>query len=341
MTKGRGNGRSVLVLGGAGYVGSHCVAALVDAGWAPVVLDNLTTGHRALLHPEAQFVEGDFGDRSLVAALLKQREIQAVMHFAASSLVGESVDAPLMYYRNNVSKTVELLDAMRDAEVRNFIFSSTAAVYGHPETVPITEAHPVRPTSPYGTTKAVIERLLAEVEAAHGIRHVSLRYFNAAGAHPRRAIGERHDPETHLIPSLMQAALGQRSSVQVFGLDWPTPDGSCVRDYVHVCDLASAHLLALERLDAGAPSATYNVGTGRGHSVLDVMETVARVTGLTIPFHEGPRRPGDPAVLVANADLIVRELGWRPELSRLDSIVESAWAWHRRAPGVSSGAPST
>ncbi len=330
MTNGRNDGRAVLVLGGAGYIGTHMVASLVDAGWVPVVLDNLATGHRDLLHPGVAFVEGDFGDRRTVVALLKKHRVQAVMHFAASSLVGESVQYPLVYYRNNVSKTVELLDAMREAGVRNLIFSSTAAVYGQPESVPITEAHPLHPTSPYGSTKAVIERLLTEVEAAHGLHHMSLRYFNAAGAHPDRPIGERHDPETHLIPSLMQVALGQRPGAEVFGLDWPTPDGSCVRDYVHVCDLASAHLLALEALLAGAPSAIYNVGTGAGRSVLEVIESVRRVTGLPVPFVPAARRPGDPAVLVADADRIGRALGWRPELSDLDTIVETAWAWHRR-----------
>lgn len=322
-------GDAVLVVGGAGYIGSHMVRTLLDSGLRVVVLDNLSTGHRKLLHPGAEFVEGACGDRALVAGILRDRKVGAVMHFAASSLVGESVKDPLKYYRNNLAQTIDLLSAMQDAGARHFILSSTAAVYGEPESVPITEAHPARPTNPYGSTKAALERCLAEVDAATGIRFMSLRYFNAAGAHPDGTIGELHDPETHLIPILMQVALGQRDKVQVFGTDWPTPDGSCVRDYIHVCDLASAHLAALKALQDGAPSAIYNLGTGHGYSVLEVVEAVRRVTGHPIPVELSGRRAGDPAVLVADAGLVARELGWKPATSTLDEIVSSAWRWHR------------
>lgn len=323
-------GQPVLVVGGAGYIGSHMVSALVAAGREVVILDNLSTGHRALLNPAALFVEGECGDRALVERILIDHAIGGVMHFAASSLVGESVQDPLKYYRNNLAQTVELLSAMQSVGVPYFVLSSTAAVYGEPQSVPIAESHPSRPTNPYGSTKAALERLLAEVEVASGMRHMSLRYFNAAGAHPDGTIGERHEPESHLIPIMIQVALGQRPHAQVFGTDWPTEDGSCVRDYIHVCDLADAHMVALQALERGAASSTYNLGTGKGYSVLQVIDTVRRITAHPVPVVVSGRRAGDPAVLVANADRIRSDLGWIPQRSDLDTIVSTAWNWHRR-----------
>ncbi|MEI6319428.1 MAG: UDP-glucose 4-epimerase GalE [Pseudomonadota bacterium] len=321
--------RTVLVVGGAGYIGSHMVATLLEAGHVPLVLDNFSTGHRDLLAPGVVHYEGRCGDGPLLARIFSEHKVDAVMHFAASSLVGESVTDPINYYRNNVSQTIELLAAMVEHGVKRFILSSTAAVYGEPVQVPIDETHPTQPTNPYGTTKAALERLLAELAYAHALQYVSLRYFNAAGAHPNGRIGERHDPETHLIPILLQVALGQRKQAQVYGLDWPTPDGSCIRDYVHVCDLASAHLAAVQALFAGAPNAIYNLGTGQGCSVLEVLESVRRITGHPIPVVVSKRRAGDPAVLVASADKIQRELGWTPRYAAIDDIVGSAWRWHR------------
>jgi UDP-glucose 4-epimerase len=323
--------RTVLVVGGAGYIGSQMVATLLEAGHVPLILDNFSTGHRDLLAPGVAHYEGRCGDAALLGRIFSEHSVDAVMHFAASSLVGESVTDPIKYYRNNVSETVELLAAMIEHRVGRFILSSTAAVYGEPVQVPIDETHPTQPTNPYGTTKAALERLLAEVSRAHGLQFVSLRYFNAAGAHPSGRIGERHDPETHLIPILLQVALGQRKQAQVYGLDWPTRDGSCIRDYVHVCDLAAAHLAALEALFVGAPNAIYNLGTGQGCSVLEVLESVRRITGHPIPVEVSARRPGDPAVLVASSDKIQRELGWKPRFASIDDIVTSAWRWHSKA----------
>jgi UDP-glucose 4-epimerase len=322
--------RTVLVIGGAGYIGSHMVAALVAAGREVIVLDNLSTGHRDLLNPSVPFIQGDCGDRGLVEPLLRDNRIGSVMHFAASSLVGESMQHPLKYYRNNVAQTIELLAAMQSCGVNRFVLSSTAAVYGEPRSVPIDESHPTQPTNPYGSTKAVLERLLAEVDQSSDLRYMSLRYFNAAGAHPEGNIGERHDPESHLIPIMMQVALGRREHAQVYGTDWPTEDGSCIRDYIHVCDLAEAHLVALQALEAGRPSAIYNLGPGRGYSVLQVIDAIRRATGHPIPVVVSERRAGDPAVLVANAERVNRELGWSPRLSDLDTIVATAWNWHTR-----------
>jgi len=322
------SGKPVLVVGGAGYIGSHMVSALVAAGRPVVILDNLSTGHQQLLNSAAVFVQGECGDRALVERVLVDHEIGAVMHFAASSLVGESVQDPLKYYRNNLAQTIELLSAMQSAAVRYFILSSTAAVYGEPQSVPIPESHPCLPTNPYGSTKAALERLLVELENASGMRHMSLRYFNAAGAHPDGSIGERHEPESHLIPIMMQVALGQRPHAQVFGTDWPTEDGSCIRDYVHVCDLAEAHLAALQALEGGAASSTYNLGTGRGYSVLQVIEAVRRVAQNPVPVIVSGRRAGDPAVLIADAARIGKDLGWAPRYSDLETIVSTAWKWH-------------
>lgn len=329
----------ILVVGGAGYVGSHMVQALLEAGREVVVLDNLSTGHRGLAQAArssrgpggrgARLVEGSLGDASLLDTLFTQYRFDAVMHFAAYSLVGESVTQPLRYYENNIGQTVALLGGMVRHGVGRFLFSSTAAVYGEPERCPIPEEAPLRPTNPYGATKVAVERCLADCEAAHGIRFVSLRYFNAAGAHPDGHLGEAHEPESHLIPIVLQVARGARAHLELFGTDYPTPDGSCLRDYVHVCDLAKAHLVALGHLEAGGPSRIYNVGSSRAASVREVVRTAERVTGRPIPVREVGRRPGDPAVLVADSTRLRAELGWAPEYEELEAIVSTAWAWEQ------------
>ena len=319
---------TILVVGGCGYIGTHMVKALLEAGHAVVTLDNLSKGNRDLL-PGGEFFQGDIGDTEVLERVFTARRFDAVMHFAAFIEVGESVQAPLNYYRNNVGATVNLLEAMVRHKVGKFIFSSSAAVYGEPETTPIDEAHPCRPTNPYGQTKLMVEKILADCDTAHGLRFMALRYFNAAGADATAAIGERHDPESHLIPLVLQVATGQRETIAIFGSDHPTPDGTCVRDYVHVHDLAAAHLLALEALQDGAPSAAYNLGNSNGLSVREVIETARRITGHPIPAVEGDRRPGDPAFLVAASDKARQELGWDPQYETLDVIVESAWKWHQ------------
>ncbi len=320
---------TILVVGGAGYIGSHMVKELLQAGYPVVVLDNLSRGHRELV-PGGEFVQGDLGDAAVLDRVFSKYRIGAIMHFAAYSLVGESVEKPLDYYRNNVSCTVELLAAMQRHGVKRFIFSSTAAVYGEPAKVPITEDMPCQPTNPYGATKLTVERLLSECECAWGLRYVSLRYFNAAGADASGELGERHDPESHLIPLVLQVATGERKQIGIFGTDYPTPDGTCVRDYIHVSDLAAAHLLSLKRLTDSGASAIYNLGNSRGHSVREVIETARRVTGHPIPETVAARRPGDPAVLVADSSRIRRELGWQPRYEDLSAIVETAWKWHRQ-----------
>lgn len=318
----------ILVTGGAGYIGSHVARSLAEAGFEPVVYDNLSRGHRQAAGP-FPFVHGDVGDGALLEETVRRWGIGAAVHLAADSLVGESVADPRRYFENNVGRGLALLGTLLRCEVRRFILSSTAAVYGEPEQVPIPEDHPLRPTNPYGESKAFLETVLRRYDAAHGLRFVSLRYFNAAGAHPRGDLGEDHDPETHLVPIVLQAALGERDRVVVFGDDYPTPDGTAVRDYVHVCDLAEAHVLALRALLDGTPSAVYNLGNSRGHSVREVLETARRVTGRPIPHEVGPRRPGDPAVLVASSEKIRRELGWRPRYAGLETILATAWRWHR------------
>ncbi|ROR32791.1 UDP-glucose 4-epimerase GalE [Inmirania thermothiophila] len=318
--------RHVLVVGGAGYIGSHMVALLAERGHAVTVLDDLSSGHRdAVLAGE--LVVGDLGDRALLDALLGGRRFDAVMHFAARIQVAESVAQPARYYRNNVAATLTLLEAMLAHGVGAFVFSSTAAVYGEPQRVPIDEDHPKAPVNPYGRSKWMVEQMLADLEAAHGLRSVSLRYFNAAGADPAGRLGERHDPETHLIPLVLQAAAGRREAVTVFGTDYDTHDGTCIRDYVHVADLCEAHLLALERLWAGAPGGAFNLGNGNGFSVREVIETARRVTGRAIRVREGPRRAGDPARLVADSRRAREVLGWRPRHDALETIVAHAWAW--------------
>ena len=320
----------ILVTGGAGYVGSHCVRKLIQAGHDPLVYDNLSRGHAAAV-PPGRLVVGDLSDQEKLANLMRERQIEAVMHFAAFALVGESVEQPQLYYANNVLGSFHLLDAMRQAGVKKLVFSSTTATYGTPERMPIAERTPQQPINPYGFSKLVVERMLDDFAAAHGFGGAALRYFNAAGAAPDGSIGEDHTPESHLIPIVLQVALGQREKISIFGEDYPTPDGTCVRDYVHVDDLADAHLAALARLQPGRVIKV-NLGTGRGYSVREVVEACRRITGHAIPVATGPRRAGDPPELVADARLAQEILGWQPQYTTIEAIVETAWNWHRTHP---------
>lgn len=317
----------VLVTGGAGYIGSQTAKALAAAGYEPVVLDNLDTGHRGSVQ-WGPFVEGDLGDTKLLSRIVKDYDIKAVLHFAASLLVAESVSHPQRYFQNNVVKTLCLLDTMKAHEVRTIVFSSSAATYGDPQKIPMPEDHPQRPVNPYGETKLMMERAFHWYGVAYGLRWMALRYFNAAGADPGGQIGEDHDPETHLIPILIQAALGQRPAADVFGTDYPTPDGTAVRDFIHVVDLADAHVRALKHLIAGGASMALNLGTGKGHSVREVVASVEKLMQRPVPIRDAPRRPGDPAVLVADSARAQHELRWRPSHSDLQTIIQSAWAWH-------------
>ncbi len=320
----------ILVTGGAGYIGSHTVKLLLAKGHTVVVYDNLTCGHRAAV-PAANLVEGDLRDVDHVDQLLVAHRIEAVVHFAASTYVGESVTDPGKYYVNNLVHSVNLLERVRRHGITKFVFSSTCATYGVPDAVPITEAEKQAPINPYGNTKLAFEYMLADYAAAYPFGYTALRYFNASGAAPDGTVGEDHTPETHLIPLVIQAATGKRPHVEIFGTDYPTPDGTCVRDYIHVDDLAAAHLLALEAIKPGVRAA-YNVGIGRGYSVREVIRTVEEVTGKKVPVKEGPRRAGDPPALVAGADKVRRELGWQPKYAELRPIVETAWNWHRTHP---------
>jgi UDP-glucose-4-epimerase GalE len=321
----------VVVTGGAGYIGSHAVRALCDAGHAVAVLDDLSAGHEQSLPAGVTLVRAAIHDRAAVHRLLVEHRADAVMHFAAWLAVGESVRKPLEYFQNNVAGTLAVLEAMRDAGVKSFIFSSTCAVYGEPASVPIVETLDTKPINAYGETKLTIERALPHLEVAHGIKWVALRYFNAAGAHPDGSIGEDHADEIHLIPLAIRAANGG-TPLKVFGEDYPTPDGTCQRDYIHVCDLADAHIRALEALERGLPSGAYNVGTGTPHSVKAVIDTVGLVLGRPVAWQPAPRRPGDPAVLYAASDRAQRELGWRPQYADLEVIVRHAWQWHSTHP---------
>lgn len=320
----------ILVTGGAGYVGSITVRRLLQAGHEVVVYDNLSRGHAEAV-PSELLIVGDLADEDRLAGLLKERHIEAVMHFAALALVGESVQQPERYYRNNVVGSFHLLEAMRRAGVGRLVFSSTTATYGTPEKMPIAESTPQNPINPYGFSKLVVERMLADYAAAHGLAFAALRYFNAAGASADGTLGEDHTPETHLIPLVLQVALGQRPVIQILGDDYPTPDGTCIRDYVHVEDLADAHLAALERLQPGQPW-HLNLGTGSGYSVQQVIDACRKVTGHPIPTVIAPRRPGDPPALVADSRKAAEVLGWTPRYRTIESIVETAWRWHRTHP---------
>ncbi len=326
---------AVLVTGGAGYIGSHAVKALAGAGRRVVVYDDLSEGHRAAVRG-IELVEGDTRDVARLRDVIASNGVTSVMHFAAWAAVGESVADPAGYYRNNVTGTLGLLEAMAREGVPLFIFSSTAAVFGEPERVPIDESHPTRPINPYGETKLIVERALAHYERAYGIRSICLRYFNAAGADPDGALGEDHHPERHLIPLALRAAAGG-PPLRVFGTDYPTPDGTCLRDYIHVTDLARAHVLGLEGLEAGRASTVYNLGNGRPYSVREVMAAVERVTGRPVAHELAARRPGDPAVLYASSGRIQADLGWRPRFEDLDTIVGTAWQWLEAHPGGYEG----
>ena len=323
---------AVLVLGGAGYIGSHTVYELIEAGRDVVVADNLLTGFRAAVHPKARFYELDIRNRAALDQLFQREHIEGVIHFAASSQVGESMEQPLKYYDNNLWGTTCLLESMVAHGVDRIVFSSTAAVYGEPERIPILEADKTEPTNCYGETKLAMEKLMGWTSRAHGLRYVALRYFNACGAHPSGAIGEAHNPETHLIPLILQVPNGQRPQVSIFGEDYPTQDGTCVRDYIHVCDLAQAHVLALNYLLAGGENNVFNLGNGVGFSVKEVLETARQVTGHPIPAQAAPRRAGDPAQLVASAERAKSILGWQPKYHRLETIVSTAWDWHKKHP---------
>ncbi len=323
---------NVLVTGGAGYIGSHVVEELQRCGYKPIVYDNFSTGHAAAVPDEVQLVEGDIHDVRFAKHIMEQFEIDAVMHFAASSLVAESMSDPAKYYFNNVEGSLHLLEAMRGAGVDRMVFSSTAAVYGEPESVPITEDSRLQPTNVYGRTKLAIEGMLADYDYAYDMRYVALRYFNAAGASLAHDIGEDHSPESHLLPLILKTAQGVRRQVSIFGTDYPTADGTCVRDYVHVCDLARAHVLALEHLMRGGASRMYNLGSENGFSVRQMIDSAKRVTGVDFAVVEQERRAGDPAVLIASSAKIREELGWQPQHSNVDEIVGSAWKWHQAHP---------
>ena len=321
--------QTVLVTGGAGYIGSHACKALARAGFTPVAYDNLEHGHAEAVR-WGPLEQGDIADRARLDEIITRHHPIAAMHFAAYAYVGESVTNPGKYYRNNLAGSLTLLEALRDHGINACVFSSTCATYGVPQRLPLTEDHPQQPINPYGASKLMVERMLADFDAAHGLRSISLRYFNAAGADPEGETGELHDPETHLIPLVLDAAAGTRPSVTVYGSDYDPPDGTCIRDYIHVSDLADAHVLALQALLGGAATTAYNLGNGAGFSVREVIGCVARVTGHTVTTIAGPRREGDPAVLVGDASRIRSELGWSPKHADLAAIIASAWRWHQQ-----------
>lgn len=323
---------AVLVCGGAGYIGSHCVYGLIEKNEEVVVVDNLQTGHRAAVHKSARFYEGDIRNGKFLDRVFEENNIDAVIHFAANSLVGVSMKVPLEYYDNNVYGTQVLLGAMNRHKVGRIVFSSTAATYGEPERVPILETDKTQPTNPYGETKLAMEKMMKWVDSAHGIKYIALRYFNVAGAHENGSIGEDHNPETHLIPLILQVPLGKRESISIFGDDYETADGTCIRDYIHVMDLVDAHILALDKLRAGGESNIYNLGNGEGFSVKQVIEAARRVTGHPIPVVVCPRRAGDPSTLIASSKKAKEELGWEPRFGRIEDIIASAWNWHSKNP---------
>jgi UDP-glucose 4-epimerase len=321
--------KKILVTGGAGYVGSHAVKELQREHFPCLVLDNLVYGHRDFVK-DAELIVGNTGDAKLLEEVFSGNDITAVMHFAAYAYVGESVTDPGKYYQNNVASTLNLLQAMVKAKVNKMIFSSTCATYGHPQEIPITEEHPQSPINPYGASKLMVERMLRDFEQAYGLRSIAFRYFNAAGADPEGEIGEWHEPETHLIPLVLDVATGRREFVQIYGTDYGTPDGTCIRDYIHVTDIAQAHLLGLKKLVAGSSSDVFNLGNGNGFSVREVIQIAEKVTGRKIRVVETSRRPGDPAVLVGSSDKVGRILGWVPRFARMEGILQTAWQWHQR-----------
>lgn len=324
----------VLVTGGAGYIGSHTVRMLAEAGYSVVVLDNLVYGHReALLSDSIQFVEGDIGDAALVGSLFSKYEVEAVIHFAAYACVGESVEDPSKYYANNMAAPLVLLDAMRRHGCRIVVFSSTCATYGLPQYIPIDEKHPQHPINPYGRTKYVVEQVLQDYDQAYGMRSARLRYFNACGASPDGLLGEDHDPETHLIPCVLMTLTGEKEKVTVFGTDYDTPDGTCIRDYIHILDLARAHILAMEDLKGGNASFSCNLGTGKGVSVKEIIDIAEAVTGVKVPVEYGDRRPGDPPQLVADPSLAKKILGWEAEYKDVQTSIETVWNWMSQPHG--------
>tara|TARA_B100002003_G_scaffold248847_1_gene283592 strand:+ start:1532 stop:2521 length:990 start_codon:yes stop_codon:yes gene_type:complete len=322
---------NILVVGGAGYIGSYMCKYLSKNGYHPVILDNLIYGHREAVK-WGSFFKGSMDDSALLDQIFSEHQIAAVMHFAAFCYVGESVLQPARYYRNNVANTLNLLEFMNKRGVRSFIFSSSCATYGEPVEIPITENHTQNPINPYGRSKLMVEQIMEDFSHAYKSECVSLRYFNAAGADPDGELGEDHNPETHLIPLVLKTAIGKREMINIFGDDYPTKDGTCIRDYIHIDDLAQAHLLALERLLSGLPGGCFNLGNGSGHSVMQLIETARKVTGKTIPSKVVDRRPGDPAVLIGSSEKAIKALGWHPRFPELETIIETAWKWHKNHP---------
>lgn len=326
---------NVLIVGGAGYIGSFMDRLLIERGYKTTVLDNLSTGHRSSVSDESEFIKGDLSDFDLLEKILQSRKIDVVMHFAAFALVGESVKYPVKYFENNVANTINLLLAMKRTGVKHFVFSSTAAVYGEPQSIPLTEDHPVQPINPYGSSKALVEQVLNDLFRADDLKYVSLRYFNAAGAHPDGNMGEDHSSETHLIPLVLKAVLEGNSGgkpLKIFGTDYDTKDGTCIRDYIHVLDLAEAHILAMKYLLDGGESDVFNLGNEKGFSVLEVVKAAEKITGKLVPVVNEQRRAGDPSVLIASSGKISKKLGWKPKYAELESILETAWKWHSEHP---------
>ena len=323
---------TILVLGGAGYIGSHAVDQLIEKGYDVAVVDNLLTGHRQAVHTDARFYEGDIRDKEFLRGVFQKETIEGVLHFAASSLVGESVEKPLVYFNNNVYGMQVLLEVMHEFDVKRIVFSSTAATYGEPKESPITEESPTNPKNPYGESKLMMEKMMKWCDEAYGMRYVALRYFNVAGAKNGASIGEDHTPETHLVPIILQVALGQRESLAIYGDNYDTPDGTCIRDYVQVEDLIAAHILALEYLKAGNESNFFNLGSNKGYSVTEMLEAAREVTGRDIPAKIAPRRAGDPSRLVASSEKARAILGWAPEYTDVKEIIKTAWAWHESHP---------